>query len=80
MLAKKGGESKNGQNQLELSKGHCNASLCSLKNLQLYSKYARRYIGQKGISTDNIVCIGKLKMQFTIKMLFELTPFFASII
>ena len=27
----KGGKSKNGQNQLELSKGHCNGSLCSLK-------------------------------------------------
>ena len=47
----------NGQNELELSKGHCNGSLCSLKNRKLYSKYVGRYIGQKGIRADNIICI-----------------------
>ena len=58
MLGKKGVSLKNGQNQLELSKGHCNGSLCSLKNGNCsYSKYVRLYIAQKGISTDDIICI-----------------------
>ena len=56
MLAKnRVGKSKNEKKkQLELSKGHCNGSLCRLKNGNCT---VNMFIGQKGISTDNITCI-----------------------